>query len=552
MRWLRPILPLVIGALCASALPTLPANAEVPSALRILAVGSDTYVAGTTVADPRVGGLIDVVATADATKAMAFLDGRPLDPRALAVVGQEARTQFRVQPRPGRHVFTAAIENAAGARQTTTYEFSVAEFGTHGARLAAPTGEAISGATVLIYTRDGNGGRTQVATATTDGEGFWTVPDVALSNAHTRAKDNDGVLNLEAVYSGTATTSKGSFPVFGLTTFSIGTGQAATSRASSATEVRPIQDLAVRIAGQARPASRAAAAVTGPEGPDSGPLAAQVNDMRGAAQSARGSRDEADLLAGATYKNAPGTGTGGVRAGEPAIGPLAAGDLDGCYYSGQGTKKLVGSYTIYSRVLEGHSSNNSYASAKYGTTAGTAFSSGISYDHGSTWSISGESYEGDSLGGTLGYSKKGPYYARELLAPFKWKIYDYWVCGLVNGHYQAVKYQATAAQEVSFGPASGDPLWKAGDDVSGADDYYHWKDAPYRYTLPPNSFWDITTSKYKKYTVSGSVKGFKFSAETSLSTTRTQGITAGSSKVITHWIFGYQPIGEGMKVFYAY
>lgn len=541
------------------AVTSSPAVADATPA-RISAIGSDTLLADSTSSAIGSDQAVEVVADSSAKTVEAWLDGVRVSTRSMASIGAETYGRVALStPTVGRHVLLIKVISDGGATSTSEYRFSISPAGKRTGLVLGPSGAPVEGALVELHAADGQAWGKALAVVKSDAHGVWGVPQLDLPEGVIKAaRRNGGVVNVEAVVSGGVSRGGSAVPVFGLSQFSLKIDAKGVVVPPSGGEAIP--DLRAR---DVQKPYEVQAPKVGRSIGSSGAIEQLVNDGR-----SKGFTDSSGRLVGGpdptsalsasaspfieSHAITVGAGAGPVSTAGEIVSPAAAGDLDGCTYSGQGVKILKATYFKYSSVIEGHSGDNSYATVKYGTTSGTTFSAGISYDFGSTWTVSGTGYVGNSTGTTLGYSGKGPHYARELDIPIKYQEYDYWACGLRNGVYQKVTYQGTGISAKGYAVPNGGALSKLGADVSSMDDYYHWKGAPYRYKMAPGTTFDITTSKFKKYTTSASASGFTFTAETSLSSSRSQSIKAGSSKIVTHYIFGYQNVAEGMKIFYAY
>lgn len=466
-----------------------------------VSVQSDDLPSGHTASFTR-DGLVEVGGPIGVDHAEAMLDGVRLDDRAMADKSRDPRTQFRIDAGPGRHVLKIRAVGPVISTPWREYAFSVSQPGKRQGRLVTPAGAPLVGAQVNFYNSAESGRQWLVlGTVTTDADGFWTLPKLRIGE-HDRAlaKNNSGVMNVEA----TAPSASGGFAA--MTGFSVSISDA--ELLDAAVDSGAIQDMVV----------------FGPVGtPAVGPS----------------TLSQTPTVAGANRRSAVAF-AGGF--------PRQVGDKDGCYYSGQGTKVLIDKQTKYSAVMEGHRSRDSFSSVDYDQTAGTTFSQGISLSR-SGFSVSGSTYVGNSIGFSTGYSRRS--YSRQWKVPIEYRKYEYWVCGLVNGNYQKVRFQSSLIQAYRYKVPKGGYVGVTGADVSGLDNWYGYKDAPYRAKLKRNTTFSLTQGKASKYSVSVSLWGYNFSSETSLSSSRKQSIAAGGKKQ-AHYIFGWKPIGPKMKVFYAY
>lgn len=174
---------------------------------------------------------------------------------------------------------------------------------------------------------------------------------------------------------------------------------------------------------------------------------------------------------------------------------------------------------------------------------------GVSYDLGKNWGGSGSVNLSHSMGWSSGYSR-GPYFAFQWRVPVRYGFYNVYKCTMINGVKKLVyRYSATHAERVAV--PNGGTTGSYGSNVASYDGYYGYKDAPYKARVVGGTFFDITHDKAVSYTGGANAFGFSVTSTTTKSGSRKQGITAGR-KPLGHYIFGYHPIDDYMKVFYSY
>jgi hypothetical protein len=486
-------------------------------------------------------GVIDVTTTDRAARFLdTVLDGRWLSRRSFTG-GSPRTTQVEVAPTAGRHRVTFLARDGSGALVgSEDYEFGVAapddspgRLWTLAGRVSDLAGRPVAGIDVQVVSAQAAGENVNlpvIGASTTGVDGVWHLRVDSLSTSLTAlAGSNDGVLNVMAVADGAYDHPTAPVAAVGGTMFLMGVAvDGKLTEAAARAERRAIPDMVMLPQPElATPSTTAGSA------PSALPLSLVTATTTPAATD---------------YTHTPVTADLSRLTPRLALLPMAAGDE--CYVELTITLKNTRNDYEMATVLEGHAYQDAKASVKYSATAGTEFSAGLSTDHGSSWSVSGSAYAGNSMSWSSGYSSKGPYYAKQWKVPGKFSYADAYKCTMVNGVKKLV-YRNSMTQVVAMAPENGGATGAYGIDVSANDGYYGYKDAKYKYTVPRGSDFDTTAGDTKKFTGSAKVFNFSFSATTLKSSTRYQKITTGDEK-ISHYIFAGESIDNSMKVFFSY
>lgn len=520
----------------------------------ITAFGSDQFAPNTTA--HVNSGSFTVVTDARGSLVRSWLDGRRLRDRTMRVEGAEASTQLPVDVTTGSHSLKIEVVADDGASTTGVTTFAaVAPAMPRLGRVVGPTGDPIAGAAVEFHVTDSSDATwsTLLDTETSDANGYYMIPDSFTGSlAESFAADNDGVLSVQAVVSADAFVNGTTVPMLGVSSYNAKVAIAPTggtksfTAAGSQASSDPVPDVQLWPTDDSISAS-----VSRSQTAPVGPLAALVGSTQSTVASPSFSPSAAKKYGRnplSSWKNASFKFSRVATKRSIAVAPTASGDQDGCYYSSQSVKILVSTNIAYTKVLEGHSGQDSKATVSYTSTAGSAVSQGISYNQGRTWKVGGNTYVGNSFNMSSGYVGARSY---EWKVPILYKKYEYWHCGLVGGHYKKTRYQETEVDASKVQIPNGGYTGEYGANVSASDGYYGWKDAPYRAHLDNGTWVTVDSSKFKKYTAAVSVFGFEVSSETNLSSTRLQRLDAGNAG-IDHWAFAWEPFDGTMKVFYAY
>jgi hypothetical protein len=541
----------------------------------VLYVDSDSLLEGQTGVTGGPAAFTVTAATPDAKKLKISLDGKKLPDRSFSPFAQRARTQFQLTPSVGWHQLAMTAIDAQGKRsQTRTYAFGVrqaselessksvtADGQMVGGRFTEADGSSAVGLPVTVYPvrMDGiSGTMTAIATTKTNNDGTWSVTLPALSPELQKwAADNDGVLNLQAIAEGVAKDPKtgGVREMTGVAAFSTGVAtagkitEAAQAAQTSSVPTAPL--LPIRRANELGPNTVPPVDAPTPKAPAL--TAEQASHLRPTSFDAAADQGDetaaARRIGDADYTNQP------VEAATPEVqaelnaksaSPAAA---DQCYIVDTLVTRRMSGSTQYTVAIESHADADVTGTVGYNTTAGSSMSMGISYTHASSWSVNGNVYIGNSTGFSSGFSR-GPHVSLQWKVPVLYGYYEIDQCKMISGVKTLVyRYNATHAEKVAI--PNGGATGAYGANVSSYDGYYGYRDAPYKSYVAAHSRFEVVKNNTKTNSASAGAWGFSVTTTTSKSTTRSQSITAGASTA-RHYIFGYEPIGNNMKVFYSY
>jgi hypothetical protein len=245
---------------------------------------------------------------------------------------------------------------------------------------------------------------------------------------------------------------------------------------------------------------------------------------------------------------APATGTEAASLAATAAGPAVMA-ADECTIENALVMKRTRGTVGYTVVIESHAARDAIGGVDYTSVAGSSLTMGLSYDVGTSWSVNGLIYVGNAFGFTTGFTK-GPNWSYQWRVPVGYGFYTIYSCKMISGVKRLVyKYNSMQAEKVAI--PSGGYAGLYGADVSSYDNYYGWRDAPYKFTLYRGTSFALHDNHTKSTSAAVSAYGFSVTSTTNRSTTRQQRITAGNQS-ISHLVYGYEPAGQGMKVFYSY
>ncbi|WP_433160557.1 hypothetical protein [Kribbella sp. CA-247076] len=556
------------------------AGTSTQPAAGVLYVDSDAFPEWQTGASVGPATFTVTSAEPDAKRLKLTVDGRPEPDRFFSVRGSRAMTQFELTPKPGWHQLVMTVVDADGNKSAPrVYSFgarnasapgvgkSAAGNETHvGGRFVEADGSPAASLPVAVYPIRMGGVdavTAPLAKTTTSADGTWSVVLASLpSDLQKWAADNDGVLNLEAVADGVAR-DPGTGRLRAMTaasTFSTGVAvggtmtAAAVAAANSAVPSAPL--LPVRRLSELphppeqAPASNAPASdgpqLTAEQAAHNKPTFFGAPDVTG--RPGDTGTAEARRIGNSDYTSQP-VWSPSADETSAALADLEDAPGDECLIENNlymyRTKGTVG----YTTVLESHAARDAIGGVDYSYTAGSTLTKGLSYNGGTNWSVGGSVFVGNNFGFSTGFTK-GPNWSKEWKVPVAYGFYTIYQCTMISGVKKLVyKYNSMMAEKVAV--PSGGYAGVYGADVSSYDTYYGWREAPYKAGLVKGGYF-VLSSEHTKGT-SGSVTAFGFSVtSTTLRTgSRRQRITAGNQS-ISHTIFGYEPIGAGMKVFYSY
>jgi len=366
---------------------------------------------------------------------------------------------------------------------------------------------------------------TSVGTATTASDGTWsfTLPTTLPSDLQALADANGGVLSLEASYNGVAsdgTVLTGSdYMDAGVATGSATTEGSIAARAETARTV-----------------------VIHPDADHTTPTVS-LNDTTDLTDDDSLSVDRTV----STWQSSTGASTDSYS---PNV-------VNGVDYSSVtpmiGAPCVSHDYTIktgvyYTTVGEAHAFYDTKASFEYNDTLSSTWGVAQSVD-GTNWSITGKASRKSSTGHAIGFTGKGPNWAKQFRIPIKYKEVNHQIA--CTGSQPANHYSILP---VKFAVPAGGAVSTFGADVrskDGPEAYSHSKSA-YRAVLPKSNYYTLSAGTSVTFGVAVKVFGVTISLDTEYGSTHNQKITAGTGKY-EHDIWGAKgPIDEEPGVIYSY
>lgn len=366
---------------------------------------------------------------------------------------------------------------------------------------------------------------TSVGTATTASDGAWsfTLPSTLPSDLQALADANGGVLSLEASYNGVAsdgTVLTGSdYMDAGVATGS------ATTEGSNAARAETANTVAIQPNVDHTTPTISLNSTTDLTDDDSLPVDRTV----------------------ATWQNSTDASTAGYN-------PNVA---NGVNYSSVAPKIGVPcvshDYTIktgiyYTTIGEGHAFYDTTAAFEYNDTLSSTWGVARSAD-GENWSISGKISRKSSTGHAIGFTGKGPYWAKQFRIPIKYREVNHQVA--CTGSKPANHYSILP---VAFKVPAGGAVSKFGADVSskdGPNPYSHSKSS-YRAVLPKSNYYTLSAGTSITWGVAVKVFDVTISLDTEYGSSHSQKITAGTGRY-DHDIWGAKgPIDGKPGVIYSF
>jgi hypothetical protein len=550
------------------------------SSNRVLYVLSDAFPPGQT-GPSKQDASFTVISQSNLAKRLELtVDGHREPDRYFSPKGQRGRLEFALSPGVGWHELAMTIIDADGGRSATrTYSFGVraepaAKTATESApavagRFTEPDGSPAVNLPVAIYpllqgSADGTPREQKpLATTTTAKDGTWSVTLASISPAaRDAAAANDGVLNLQAVADGVAHDPKtGQLrEMTGVSSFATGImiagtmSEAAGEAARSGVPTAPLlpvrrRNELTRSPDVAPPADvkNPAPSLTAEQAQYNEPVFFGETDARGEAVDDTAA---ARRVADSDYTNqsvAPAQSGDVEQFAATAVTPDATGD-ECTIENALVTQRTKGTWG-YTTMLESHAYQDAWGGVDYSHTAGSSTTMGISYNSGAGWSVNGSYFIGNDFGISTGFTK-GPYWSYEWRVPVQYGYYTIYDCKIISGVKRLVyKYNVMRAESVIV--PNGAYAGVYGADVSSYDGYYGWVDAPYNWRVTPGTTFSSNVNSSNSHTGAISAFGFSVTSTTAKSTARQQRYTAGNQS-IGHYLFAYEEVRPGMKVFYSY
>ncbi|MFS0693129.1 hypothetical protein [Streptomyces nitrosporeus] len=374
-----------------------------------------------------------------------------------------------------------------------------------------------------------------VGTATTGADGSWsfTLPQELSAEVQQAKDENGGILNLQAIASGT---TRSGVIMLGFDDLTAMTDQAAVDASiagpdnghtvrlvpNTVDEAGLLKDTYTASTESQTYAAKSANAPAAPDGEDP------------AWQS------DSSLLS-ASYN--PYDVSGLDVSAEAVIPPLASFASGNC-----STIRIpVDSAIKYTVVGEAHAGWDAKATFEYESSMSTSVETAVKSN--GNWNLGASKEISHSVSIAVGYTNKGPYYAKQYRVPIEYvKTKNQQICsGTVRSTWYKIEPKRYKA------PAGG-ALGKIGKDVSGKDgsaNFSHSNKA-YRNYLNPGDNAQLSKGKSVKFGGSVSFYGVSMGAKTGYDSNHKQKITAGK-KAGKHWVWGKNGSISGGKagVFYS-
>ncbi|MER6345110.1 hypothetical protein ACWC10_05950 [Streptomyces sp. NPDC001595] len=361
---------------------------------------------------------------------------------------------------------------------------------------------------------------TVVGTATTAADGSWslTLPEKLPAAVQQAKDDNGGILNLEAVAMGTATS--------GVKMLAVDSLSAITDQAA------------------------ADASIAGPDNGHSVKLVPNTVTADGGLKDSFAASTEAQTYAAKVENNpaVPGgddpqwqSDTGTLPADydpyvvdgknvdaetvRPPITPMASGSCD--------TIRIpVASKIKYTVVGEAHAGWDAKATFEYESSMNTSVETAVKSN--GNWTLGASKEVSQSVSIAVGYTNKGPHYAKQYKVPIEYvKIKNQYIC---SGSVRSTWYKIEPKR---YKAPAGGALGKVGKDVSGKDGSANFNRSKkaYRNYLEPGANAQLARGKSVKFGGAVSFYGVSMGAKTGYDTNHKQKITAGD-KSGKHWVWG--------------
>jgi hypothetical protein len=550
------------------------------SSNRVLYVASDAFPSGQTRPSKQDASFTVISASSKAGRLELTVDGHREPDRYFSKQGSRGRVEFALSPDIGWHELAMTIVDADGARSAArTYSFGVrpgsatkTALGSTpalGGRFTEADGSPAVDLPVAVYpvlqgSTDGAPSElTPLATTRTAKDGTWSVTLASIPKA---AKDaaaaNDGVLNLQAVADGVARDPEtGQLrQMTGVSSFATGISiggkmsDAAVDAAKAGIPTAPLLPVRHRSELTRSPEQAPPADVRNPEPTLTAEQAQYNQPAYFGAPDAQGKPVDntaaARSIGASDYTSQPiipASADESEQSAAAAVTPDATGD-ECTIENALVTKRTQGTWG-YTTMLESHAYQDSWGGVDYSHTAGSSTTMGISYNSGAGWSVNGTYYLGNDFGISTGFTK-GPYWSYQWRVPVQYGYYTIYDCKIISGVKRLVyKYNVMRAESVVVPNGAYAGIY--GSDVSSYDGYYGWSEAPYNWRVTPGTTFAASVNSSNSQSGAITAFGFSVTTTTAKSTSRQQRYTAGNQSV-AHYLFAYEEVRPGMKVFYSY
>ncbi|MGW7244559.1 hypothetical protein [Streptomyces sp. NPDC054804] len=350
---------------------------------------------------------------------------------------------------------------------------------------------------------------TVLGTATTSADGSWTVtlPEKLPAEVQTVVDDNGGVLNLQAMTDGTSSS--------GVSVLGVDHLIAAPSDTSDG------QPTAF-AAGASDGGHTVALVPTSADGSlvGSNPTDEQEKQTFAAdvAQSSVAS-DAPDPLWQSDKSKLPADYSPFVVNGKDISSETVTPQVGGCNEA----KYKESSKIAYTTVGEAHAFYDAKAAFTYGDSMSSSID--IATNSSGNWSIGTSKGVGSSTGRSLGFSNRGPNWAKQYKVPIEYIKYKhvYYCDGFPRDTWKTIepnRYKVPAGGETA----------KMGKDVRSKDGQHAYVNSPRRNRaiLPKGQFWELNRTRSSKWSSSVSVYGLTLGASTQYDRQHAQRITAGN------------------------
>lgn len=354
-----------------------------------------------------------------------------------------------------------------------------------------------------------------LGTTTTASDGTWslTLPETLPAEVQKARDDNGGVLNIQAVASGS--TSAG-VSMLGLDALTAVTGSASQGAVAAAADDDHTVKLVPDTVTESTPDSFAAAT-------DAQTYAARVeaDPQLVDADTPLWQSDHSTLAA--DYNPY-------LVDGKDVSDDVVKPEID--HLTCDWWKFHVSDSTKYTVVGEAHAGWDTKATFEYSDSMSSSFE--IAYKAGSHWTISGSKELSGSTGVSVGFYSKGPHYAHQYKVPIKYTKWKHqYIC---NGIVRETHYTIEAAR---YNVPSGGAVGKVGKDVSSKDGTSNYNRSPksYRSYIEPGNGAGLTHGSSVKFGGAVSVFGVSLGDKTGYDSNHTQRIVA-LNKSGKHYIWG--------------
>ncbi|GHD36388.1 hypothetical protein [Streptomyces galbus] len=362
--------------------------------------------------------------------------------------------------------------------------------------------------------------QTVVGTTTTGPDGSWslTLPETLPGAVQQAKEDNGGVLNLEAVTMGSTTSGT---KMLAVDTLSAITDQAAVDTSIAGPDNGHSVKLIPNTVDAASDLKDSFAA-----GTEAQTYAAKTENSPAVAggDDPQWQSDTATLPADYDPYDVNGKNVA-AEAVRPPTTPMDSGTCDTI-------RTPISSKIKYTVVGEAHAGWDAKATFEYESSMNTSVETAVKSN--GNWTLGGSKEISHSVSISVGYTNKGPYYAKQYRVPIEYvKVKNQHIC---SGSVRSTWYKIEAKR---YKAPAGGALGKVGKDVSGMDGSANFTRSKkeFRNYVEPGGNAQLSKGKSIKFGGAVSFYGVSMGAKTGYDSNHKQKITAGN-RPGKHWVWG--------------